>query len=97
MEKEERTGEPEELEDIIHLTDAQGNDVSYEFLDFIEYRDGAYVVLCEPGGNEVVILEEKGLKEEGQLEYADVEDEEILNAVFGIFKEDCKDEFDFPE
>ena len=98
MEKdEEKTEQQEELEDIIRLTDENGNDVSYEFLDFIEYRDGAYVVLCEPGGNEVIILEEKGLKEEGKLEYVDVEDEEILNAVFDIFKEHSKDEFDFPE
>ena len=48
----------------------------------------------EPG--EVVILQIEDSDEESEEEsYVSVEDEEILNKVFEIFKEKFKDDFDF--
>ena len=91
----------EELDDnMVTLTDENGEDVQFEFLDLIEYEGNEYVVLLpaeeteEPG--EVVILQledtEEGSEEES---YISVEDEEVLNKVFEVFKDKFKDEFDF--
>lgn len=88
----------ENLQDdnIVVLTDEEGNEVAFEFLDLIQYRDKKYVVLLPntDEADEVVIL---------QLEYADDETESYLNvdneytlqAVFEMFKQRAKDDFDF--
>ena len=93
----------EELDNIVTLKDEDGNDVKFEFLDLIEYEGEEYVVLlpaeeeeaAEP--DEVVILQlEKDSDENSEEEtYVSVDDENILNAVFEIFKEKFKDEFNF--
>ena len=93
----------EELDNIVTLKDEDGNDVKFEFLDLIDYEGEEYVVLLpaeetedsEP--DEVVILKlEKDTDENSDEEtYVSVDDEDILNAVFEIFKEKFKDEFNF--
>ncbi len=93
----------EELDNIVTLKDEDGNDVKFEFLDLIDYEGEEYVVLLpaeetedsEP--DEVVILQlEKGSDENSEEEtYVSVDDEDVLNAVFEIFKEKFKDEFNF--
>ena len=93
----------EELDNIVILKDEDGNDVKFEFLDLIDYEGEEYVVLlpaeesedAEP--EEVVILQlEKGSDENSEEEtYVSVDDEDVLNAVFEIFKEKFKDEFNF--
>ncbi len=92
----------EELDNIVVLSDEEGNDVKFEFLDLIEYEDEEYVVLLpiqEEGkeeDGEVVILKIEDIDEEAETEsYASVDDETVLNKVFEIFKERFKDEFDF--
>ena len=52
------------------------------------------VVLNDEDGNEVK-FEFLDLVELDEEEYVSVEDEEILNKVFEIFKEKFKDDFDF--
>ena len=47
----------------------------------------------EPG--EVVILQVEDTDSEEEESYVSVEDEEVLNKVFEMFKEKFKDEFDF--
>ena len=93
----------EELDNIVTLKDEDGNDVKFEFLDLIEYEGEEYVILLpteevedsEP--DEVVILQiEKAAENANDEEsYISVEDENVLNAVFEIFKEKFKDEFNF--
>lgn len=92
----------EELDNIVTLKDEDGNDVKFEFLDLIEYNGEEYVVLLpaeevedsEP--DEVVILQlEKGEEDDEEETYVSVEDESVLNAVFEIFKDKFKDEFNF--
>ena len=94
--------ENEELDNIIVLNDEQGNEVKFEFLDLVELDDEEYVVLLpvteegEEDEGEVVILKLEDTDEESDEEsYVGVEDEEILNKVFAIFKEKYKDEFNF--
>ena len=94
----------EELDNVITLKDEEGNDVNFEFLDLIEYEGEEYVILlpmedveedAEP--DEVVILKVEKTDEDNNDEetYVSVEDENVLNAVFEIFKDKFKDEFNF--
>ena len=94
--------ENEELDNIIVLNDEDGNEVQFEFLDLVELDEEEYVVLLpvseegEEDEGEVVILKLEDTDEESEEEsYVGVEDEEILNKVFTIFKEKYKDEFNF--
>ena len=94
--------ENEELDNIIVLNDEQGNEVKFEFLDLVELDEEEYVVLLpvseegEEDEGEVVILKLEDTDEESEEEsYVGVENEEILNKVFAIFKEKYKDEFNF--
>ena len=98
----EENFEGEELDNIVILNDENGNEVKFEFLDLIELDDEEYVVLLpiteegEEEEGEVVILKVEDTEEESEEEsYISVEDEEILNKVFDIFKEKFKDDFDF--
>lgn len=87
---------------IVVLNDEDGNEIRFEFLDLIEYESEEYVVLLpidEDGENddgEVVILrlEDSDTDEES---YVSVDDETVLNAVFEIFKDKFKDEFNFTD
>ena len=86
-----------ELEEFIVLEDEDGNEIEFELGDKLVYEGKEYVVLLplEEDDNGIVILEyQEGGDEEGDL-YLDVEDEDILNAVFDMFKEKYADEFDF--
>ena len=91
----------EELDNIIILNDEDGKEVQFEFLDLIEYDEEEYVVLLpveeasEDEIEEVVILKVEPTESEEEESYVGVEDEEILNNVFEIFKEKFKDEFNY--
>lgn len=94
--------ENEELDNIVILNDEEGNEVKFEFLDLVELDDEEYVVLLpiteegEEDEGEVVILKVEDTDEDSEEEsYVSVEDEDILNKVFEIFKEKFKDDFDF--
>lgn len=90
-----------EDDNIVVLNDEDGKEVKFEFLDLIELDGEEYVVLLpveeeenEPG--EVVILQIEDSDDDSEEEsYVSVEDEEVLNKVFEIFKEKFKDDFDF--
>ena len=95
--------ENEELDNIIILSDENGEDVQFEFLDLIEYDSEEYVVLLpviedgEEDDGEVVILKVEDSESEDEESYVSVDDEETLNNVFAIFKEKFKDEFNFTD
>ena len=89
----------EELDNIIILNDEEGNEAEFEFLDLIEFEGEEYVVLLpveetEDAG-EVVILKLEDTESEDEESYVSVDDEEVLNKVFEIFKEKFKDDFNF--
>ena len=91
----------EELEfedNLIQLEDEDGNPTSFEFLDLIPYKGKEYVVLlpADEDADEVEILELAELDDEME-EYRSIEDTAILEAVFEIFKEKFKDEFNFED
>ena len=89
----------EELDNIIILNDEEGNEVEFEFLDLIEYDGEEYVVLLpveeSDDAGEVVILKLEDTESEDEESYVSVDDDEVLNKVFEIFKEKFKDDFNF--
>ena len=99
----EENFEGEELDNIVVLNDEDGNEVKFEFLDLVELDEEEYVVLLpvteegEEEEGEVVILKVEDTDDEDAEEesYVSVEDEEVLNKVFEIYKEKFKDDFDF--
>ena len=88
----------EEESSILVLTDADGNDVEFEYLDCIEYQGKEYLVLMPVDSitTEIVILEIEPVDEENE-NYLAVEDQQILDAVYGIFKEKYKDILTFED
>ncbi len=85
-----------ENDNIIILNDDEGNEVEFEFLDFIPYRGKEYVVLLPVSdeADEVVILQLEEADDETES-YISVDNELTLQAVFEIFKERAKDTFNF--
>ena len=97
MENENLIPEEEESS-ILTLTDENGQDVDFEYLDCIEYKDVEYLVLLPVDAveTEIVILEVQPVDEENE-NYLAVEDEKTLNAVYEIFKEKFKDVLTFED
>ena len=92
----------EESDNIIILNDENGDEVKFEFLDLIELDGEGYVVLLpadeaenDEETGEVVILKVEDTDSEEEESYVSVDDEEVLNKVFDMFKEKFKDEFNF--
>ena len=86
----------EEEVSILTLSDENGQDVDFEYMDCLEYQGKEYLVLMpmEEDNNEIVILEVEPVDEEVE-NYLAVEDEAILSAVFDMFKEKYKDILNF--
>ncbi|MCI6831404.1 MAG: DUF1292 domain-containing protein [Butyricicoccus sp.] len=85
----------EEMDGIMTLMDENGNETEYEFVDSIVFENAEYVVLLpvEDVDCEAVIL---AVETDGDVEnYVAVDDEEILNGVYEIFKERFADQLDF--
>ena len=89
---------PEEEVSILTLTDENGADVEFEYLDCIEYQGKEYLILLPVAEEEaeIVILEVEPVDEENE-NYLAVEDEKLLNAVYSIFKEKYKDILTFED
>ena len=89
---------PEEETSILTLTDENGDEVDFEYLDCIEYEGKEYLVLmpAEEDADEIVILEVEPVDEENE-NYLAVEDEKILEGVYAIFKDHYKDILTFED
>ena len=85
---------------ILTLHDDEGNEEHFELLDLVDYQDKQYIVLfpVEDDDMEIVILQVEEIEGNDEEEaYVAVEDEAILDSVYGIFKERFKDEFEFED
>ena len=99
MENENLIPEEEEEVSILTLTDENGADVEFEYLDCIEYQGKEYLVLMpleEEESGEIVILEVEPVDEENE-NYLAVNDEATLEAVYAIFKERYADVLTFED
>ena len=88
----------EEEQNILVLTDENGADVEFEYLDCIDYNGKEYLALmpAEENANEIVILEVEPVDDETE-NYLAITDEAVLDAVYGIFKERYKDILTFED
>lgn len=89
----------ENFDNIIVLNDENGDEAEFEFLDIIAYEDEEYVVLLpveeSDEAGEVVILKLEKTDNDSEESYVSVDDDDTLMAVFNIFKDKFKDEFNF--
>ena len=83
---------------ILSLTDENGEETQFEYLDCIEYEGKEYLVLmpADELATEIIILEVEPVDEETE-NYVSVSDENVLNAVYDIFKDRYKDVLNFAE
>ena len=88
----------EEEENILTLTDENGEETEFEYLDSIEYEGKEYLVLTptDDESGQVVILEVEPVDEENE-NYLSVEDEDLLGEVYSIFRERYKDVLTFED
>lgn len=91
--------ENNELDNVVILSDENGDEARFEFLDLIEYCGDEYVVLLpaedSDDSDEVVILKLEKSENDDEEAYVSVDDEAVLQAVFEIFREKFKDTFNF--
>lgn len=88
FDKEPEEFDGEENENYITLTDDDGNDISFEVLDTIEYKERLFAVLLpfEDEDDEVVILEVIPGESPEFDDFITVDDEVLLNEVFEEFQ-----------
>ena len=96
MAKEELMEDMDNEGTLITLEDEEGNEVEFEFLDVVEYEGEEYIVLIEndEDADEVVILKINPIDDETE-EYTSIDDDELLDKLFEIFKEKYEGDIDF--
>ncbi|GEM_PF-564878 len=85
-----------EDENLIVLSDEDGNEVVFEWLDTVEYEDECYGVFMPVEDEEdgVVILHITVNDNEEEI-YDSIDDDELVNKLFELFKEQNKDNYTF--
>ena len=89
----------EEEMNVLTLTDENGVDTEFEYLDVIEYQGTEYLFLMPLDEEEqegIVILQIEPVDEENE-NYLAVEDEATLEAVYALFKERYRDILTFAD
>lgn len=86
----------QEESSILTLTDENGEELNFEYLDCIELNGTEYLVLLPEDSEEIVILEVQPVDEENE-NYVAVDSEDTLDAVYQIFKERYKDILQFED
>lgn len=89
----------EDMPNIIILNDEDGNEVQFEFLDLMEFAERKFVVLLptDDDADEVVILEVDESGDDEEESYVSIEDPDLLNILYEMFKEKFKDVFNFTD
>ena len=91
----------EEYTNILTLTDLDGGEIDFEILDLIPYQDSQYAVLLpvddDSDDPEAVILEVFPAGDDEEDNFQGVENEAVLDAVFNLFIERNKDDFQFEQ
>ena len=87
-----KTGEEGSL---ILLEDKKGNSAYFEFVEMIVVDNTEYAVLLEDGDDMVTIMRFEEKASDGKEHYYSIDDDEVFEQVFAIFKKEFADEFDF--
>ena len=88
----------QEESNLLTLTDENGEEMTFEYMDCIEYDQKEYLVLLpeDDEDNSLVILEVQPVDEENE-NYIPVAVDAILDAVYSIFKDRYKDVLTFAD
>ena len=83
---------------ILTLTDENGNEIKFEYLDVIEYGGKEYIYLlpAESESAEIVIMEIEPVDEDNE-NYLPIEDEKTLLKAYDLFKKKYKDVLAFED
>lgn len=102
MSEENKDMEINEQEDmgILYLTDEEGKEFPFQFIDVINYEEQDYAILFpaeeseldDEDDGEVVILRVTP-HDDGSADFETIEDTDILDAVFNIFMENLQQSF----
>lgn len=86
----------DEEENIIELEDENGVSTRFELLDYIVHGGGEYIVLvpADEEADEVTILKVEPINDEME-NYVPIEDNDLLQEIFEVFKQRNDDIFDF--
>ncbi len=89
----------EDAPNIIILNDEDGNEVQFEFLDLMEFAERKFVVLLptDDDADEVVILEVDESGDDEEESYVGIEDPDLLNTLYEMFKDKFRDVFNFTD
>ncbi|MBQ8143574.1 MAG: DUF1292 domain-containing protein [Butyricicoccus sp.] len=83
--------------EILAFTDDEGNEFPFEVIDRLTYKGRHYVVLLPAEDvecDEFLIMQAIAVGR-GNEEYLTIEDADTLEAVFKMFQEKHKDEYEF--
>ncbi len=83
---------------IFTLEDDLGNEVEFELLDVITYKNEEYAVLIEnvPDVSELTILKIESFDDKEEV-YTGIDDEDLVHKIFDIYKKNHPDEFNYAE
>ncbi len=80
-----------EDEDLIILTDDEGEDVPFRCLAQLELNGKTYAVLCDAEDENSVMIFRTEEDEDGEISYSAVEDEDECDDVFYTFEAEIDD------
>lgn len=83
---------------IFTLEDDLGNEVEFELLDVITYKNDEYAVLIEntPDVQDLTILKIDSIDDQEEV-YVGIDDEALVQKIFDIFKKNHPDDFNYAE
>ena len=81
---------------IFTLEDDLGNEVEFELLDVITYKNDEYAVLIEntPDVQDLTILKIDSIDDQEEV-YVGIDDESLVQKIFDIFKKNHPDDFNY--
>ena len=81
---------------IFTLEDDLGNEVEFELLDVITYKNEEYAVLVEniPDVKDFTILKIDSIDDKEEV-YVGIDDEALVQKIFDIFKKNHPDDFKY--
>ena len=83
---------------IFTLEDDLGNEVEFELLDVITYKNEEYAVLVEniPDVKDFTILKIDSIDDKEEV-YVGIDDEALVQKIFDIFKKNHPDDFNYAD
>ena len=86
-----------EYREVVLLSDEDGSELEFERLDLIPYNNKQYAVLMAVKEGDLLILQVQDSSGQDDTLYDEIEDEQVLQAVFQQFKDRHATEYSFSD